>query len=210
MPGAGRPARIDLDGTTGGGPVKVDIPDGFWQLEANENPQPISPLAESFFLEALTAGCRHVMAELGFLAEALEYRAIGGWAYNSVIPFTGDEHAVAERIGRAHDAVATDLAGRYLQRYEDEWRPWLLRRREELGRIDLTALDEAALDEHVQETVDFLFAATDVHILLHASNILMLGELNFVCRDLLGWSEQQVVDLLIGLSPASREPAQRL
>jgi rifampicin phosphotransferase len=210
MPGAEEFATIDLDGTTGGGPVKVDVPDGFWSLEANENPQPISPMAESFFLEALTAGCRHIMAELGFLGEALEYRAIGGWVYNSVIPFTGDEHAVAERLGRAHDAVATDLAGRYLQRYEDEWRPWLLRRREELGRIDLTALDEAALDEHVQETVDFLFAATDVHILLHASNILMLGELNFACRDLLGWSEQQVVDLLIGLSPASREPAQRL
>ncbi|HKY76686.1 MAG TPA: PEP-utilizing enzyme, partial [Acidimicrobiia bacterium] len=50
----------------------------------------------------------------------------------------------------------------------------------------------------------------DVHLLLHASNALMLGELTFACRDLLGWSEQQVFDMVCGLSPASTEPAQRL
>jgi phosphohistidine swiveling domain-containing protein len=192
------------------GPVKVDVPDGFWELEANENPQPISPMAESFFLEALTSGARHVFAELGILAEAAEWRAIGSWVYLRTIPFAGDEQAVAERLGRAHDAVTTDLAGRYLQRWEEEWRPWLLRRRDELGRVDLTALDHPALDDHVQEAVGFLLAATDVHMLLHASNALMLGELTFACRDLLGWSEQQVFDLVSGLSPASTEPAQHL
>jgi pyruvate,water dikinase len=210
MPGAERFATIDVDGTTGGGPVKVDVPDGFWELEANENPQPISPMAESFFLEALTAGARHLFAEVGMLAETAEWRAIGGWVYVRTIPFAGDEQAVAERLGRTHDAVATDLAGRYLQRWEEEWRPWLLRRRNELGRINLTALDDAALDEHVGEAVAFLFAATDVHMLLHASNALMLGELAFACRDLLGWSEQQVFDMVSGLSAASTEPAQRL
>jgi len=159
--------------------VKVDVPDGFWQLEANENPQPISPMAESFFLEALSAGTRHLFAETGMLAETAEWRAIGGWVYLRTIPFAGDEQAVAERLGRAHDAVATDLAGRYLQRWEDEWRPWLLRRRAELGGVDLSALDDAALDDHLGDAVAFLFAATDVHMLLHASNALMLGEVQF-------------------------------
>ncbi len=190
--------------------MKVDVPDGFWELEANENTQPISPMAESFFLEALTAGVRHLFAEIGMLAETGEWRAIGGWVYLRTIPFAGDEQAIAERLGRAHDAVTTDLAGRYLQRWEEEWRPWLLRRRDELGRIDLTGLDDAALDDHVGEAVAFLFAATDVHMLLHASDALMLGELTFACRDLLGWSEQQVFDMVSGLSPASTEPAQRL
>jgi pyruvate,water dikinase len=209
MAEAGRFATIEVDGATGGGPVKVDVPDGFWALEANENPQPISPMAESFFLEALTAGCRHILAELGFLAETMEYRAIGGWVYTGIIPFAGDEQAVAERLGRAQDAVASDLAGRYLQRWEEEWKPWLLRRREELGGVDLAGQEDSALDDHLQETVAFLFAATDVHVLLHASNALMLGELTFACRDLLGWSEQQVFDM-VGGSPASTEPAQRL
>jgi len=190
--------------------VKVDVPDGFCELEANENTQPISPMAESFFLEALTAGARHTFAEMGFLAETAEWRAIGGWVYVRMIPFAGDEQAVGERLGRAYDAVATDLAGRFLQRWEEEWRPWLLRRREELGRIDLTGLDDAALDDHVGEAVAFLFAATDVHMLLHASDALMLGELTFACRDLLGWSEPQVFDMVSGLSPASTEPAQQL
>jgi pyruvate,water dikinase len=190
--------------------VNIEVPDGFWKLETNENPQPISPMAESFFLEALTAGARHLFAELGVLADAAEWRAIGGWVYVGTVPFAGDEQGVAERLSRAHDAVTTDLAGRYLRRWEEEWRPWLLRRRHELGRIDLTGLDDAALNDHVQEAVDFLLAATDVHMLLHASNALMLGELTFACRDLLGWSEPQVFDMVSGLSPASTEPAQRL
>jgi len=190
--------------------MKIDIPDGFWELEANENPQPISPMAESFFLEALTEGARHLFAEVGILAETAEWRAIGGWVYTRTIPFSGDEQAVAERLARTHDAVATDLAGRLLRRWEEEWRPWVLRRRDELGAIDVTAVDDAALDEHVQQAVAFLFAATDVHMLLHASNALILGELTFACRDLLGWSESQVFDMVSGLSPASTEPAQRL
>lgn len=190
--------------------MKVNVPEGFWQLEANENPHPISPMAESFFLEALTEGARHLFAEVGLLAETGEWRAIGGWVYLRTIPFAGDEEAVAERLGRAPEAIATDLAGRYLQRWEEEWRPWLLRRRDELGRIDLTTVDDAALEDHLGEVVAFLFAATDVHMLLHASNALMLGELTFACRDLLGWSEQQVFDLVSGLSAASTEPGQRL
>ena len=190
--------------------MKVDIPDGFWQLESNENPHPISPMAESFFLEALTAGARHLFAEIGILAETAEWRAIGGWVYVQTVPFAGDEEALAERLGRTQDAVTADLAGRYLQRWEHEWRPWLLRRREELGSVELSALDDGALDEHLAETVGFLFAATDVHMLLHASNALMLGEFAFACRELLGWSEQQVFEVLSGLSLASTEPAQRL
>jgi pyruvate,water dikinase len=188
----------------------VVVPEGFWELESNENPQPISPMAESFFLEALTSGAGHLLAELGMLAEAVEWKALNGWVYVRTVPLSGDDGAVAERIGRSVGAVHDDLAGRYLQRWHDEWRPWLLRRRHELGSVDLATLSDGDLDGHVGDVVAFLFAATDVHMLLHGSNALMLGELVFACRDLLGWSEQQAFDLLSGSSAASTEPAQRI
>src|SRR5690349_2646127 len=91
------------------GRAATDTPDGFWQRESNENPQPISPMAESFFLDALTAGTRHAFAELGILAEAAEWRAIGRWVYLRTIPFAGDDEAVAERLDRARAAVHDDL-----------------------------------------------------------------------------------------------------
>ena len=188
----------------------VEVPEGYWEREANENPEPISPMAESFFLEALTAGARHFFAELGMLADTAEWRAIDGWVYVRSIPFAGDEDAVAERLGRCVEAVHDDVPGRYLQRWQAEWRPWLLRRRHELRRVDLTGLDDDGLDAHLGEVIAFLFAATDVHMLLHGSNALMLGELAFTGRDLLGWSEPQVFDLVSGSSAASTEPAQRL
>jgi pyruvate,water dikinase len=201
--------RVPMSSETGG-VTPIEVPEGFWEREANENPEPISPMAESFFLDALTAGARHVFAEIGMLADAAEWRAIGGWVYVGTIPLAGDETAVAERLGRGIDALQHDVAGRYLQRWDDEWRPWLLRRREELGRVDLAALTDDELDAHLGEVIAFLVAATDVHMLLHASNALMLGELAFAGRDLLGWSEPQVFDLVSGSSAASTEPAQRL
>jgi phosphohistidine swiveling domain-containing protein len=191
-------------------PVAVDVPEGYWELEASENPAPISPMAESIFLPALTAGVRHLFAEMGILADTAEWRAIGGWVYVGNIPLAGDERALGERVDRCVEAVQDDVPGRYVQRWEAEWRPWLLRRRDELGRVDLAALDDAGLDAHVGEVVTFLFAATDVHVLLHGSNAVMLGELAFAGRDLLGWSEPQIFDLLSGTSVASTEPAQRL
>jgi len=195
----------------GGHPVNnVDVPQGYWELELHENPQAISPMAESFYLEALTAGARHVLAEFGMLVETVEWRAIGGWVYLRTVPFEGDEQAVNERIGRAIEAVEGDLAGRYVQRWEREWRPWLLRRRAELRSVDVAGLDDGELDEHLGEVMAFLFAATDIHLLLHGSNALMLGELAFACRDLLKWSERQAFDLVCGSSPASTEPSHRL
>jgi pyruvate,water dikinase len=186
------------------------VPEGFWELESSQNPEPISPMAASFFLEALTAGTRHLFAEIGMLAEAAEWKAIGGWVYLRSIPFTGDEQAMAARLERCREAVEDDLAGRYLQRWDEQWRPWLDRRAEDLGQVDLGTLDERGLAEHLAEVIEFVFAATDVHMLLHGSNALMLGELAFACRDLLDWDEPQVFELLCGTSSASTEPARRL
>lgn len=183
------------------------VPDGFWVLEVSQNPQPISPMAESFFLDTLTAGARHILADLGLLLDGVEWRSIGGWVYTRSIPFTGD---LAERLSRCAESIEGDLAGTYVRRWHAEWRPWLGQRSADLADVDLEALDDAALAAHVAETVAFTFAAMDVHMLLHGSNALMLGELAFACRDLLGWDEAQTLDLVCGLSPESSEPARRL
>jgi phosphohistidine swiveling domain-containing protein len=188
----------------------IEVPEGFWELESSQNPEPISPMAESFFLDALTAAARHLFAEAGILAEGAEWRAFGGWVYLRTVPFAGDEQAMGERIGRCIEALEGDLAGRYLARWHDEWRPWLHRRAGELAQVDRASLDDAALDDHLGDVVAFLFAATDVHLLLHGSNALMLGELAFACGELLGWTEAQVFDLVSGSSTACTEPARRL
>lgn len=188
----------------------IEVPDGFWALESSQNPEPISPMAASFFLEALTEGFRHLFAEIGMLAETAECKAIGGWVYVRTIPFAGDEQAMAARLERCREAVDDDLAGRYLQRWDEQWRPWLDRRADDLGGVNLVGLDEHGLAEHLREVIEFVFAATDVHMLLHASNSLILGELAFACRDLLDWDEPQVFELLCGTSAASTEPARRL
>ncbi len=188
---------------------QVHVPEGFWHRESSENPEPISPMGE-VFLDAMSTSARHLVGELGLLVETIEWRSLGGWVYLRAVPFAGDEKQLAERIGRGVDAVANDLGARYLDRWEQEWRPWLRRRSAELDAVDMSGLDPQALDDHLEAIVSFLYAATDVHVLLHASNALLLGELAFACRDLLGWSDAQTMDLVSGSSSASTDPARSL
>ncbi|HEY3603437.1 MAG TPA: PEP-utilizing enzyme [Sporichthyaceae bacterium] len=188
----------------------VAIPGGYWELEASENPAPISPMAGSFYLDALTAGVRHLCSELGLLLDTAQWREIGGWVYLQSVPFVADEAAIGERLGRCVEAVESDLTDRYLDRWDQEWRPWLVRRAAELDAVDRGACDDKELAAHLDEVVAFVFAATDVHCLLHGPNATMLGELVAVCTQLLNWSEAQALDLVSGTSTASTEPAARL
>jgi rifampicin phosphotransferase len=50
----------------------------------------------------------------------------------------------------------------------------------------------------------------DVHFRLHGALGMVLGELAFACRDLLGWDETRMFSLLSGTSTTSTEPARAL
>jgi rifampicin phosphotransferase len=66
----------------------------------------------------------------------------------------------------------------------------------------------------VAEHLDALLALCDdcvrVHFLLHGAMVMVLGEFAFTCRDLLGWEDRRMLELLNGLSEMSSEPARRL
>ena len=172
-----------------------DTPEGFWQLESTENPEPISPSAESFFLAAMTAAMRHLCAEAGLLLEGAEWRSIGRWVDFLAIPFLGDEQAMGNGSPAASTPSMTTWPDGTWNAGTPSGGPGSNGGLANSGTSTANA-DDAQLDAHLQDVIGFLFAATDVHILLHGSNALMLGELAFACRDLLKWDEQQVFDLV--------------
>lgn len=188
--------------------VPVEPPGGFWQREGSHFPRPLSPFGRSLPGILGGGGLRAMFAEFGFLAEKIDFREIGGWVYQSMIPLAPDE--VGPRVQRAVEAIRSDRAGQTMQRWYDEWRPELAQRIAELRAVDLPALDDQALDAHVGRVLDLIGVAVERHFLLNGAYVLMLAEFVFTARDLLGWDDRPALDALAGLSEQSSEPTRGL
>ena len=148
-----------------------------------------------------------MFAELGALPAVLEWREIGGWVYIGLIP-PGDD--AAQRIVTSIRTVDDDHAGASIRRWHGEWRPRLQARADELRAVDPRTFDDAGCVVHYRSTLEHLADALVVHFLVHGAGALILAELAFTCRDLLGWDDQATLALLAGLSPASTELADGL
>ena len=192
-------------------PVPVEVPAGYWRRERTHCPRPMSPFFRGG-LAVVNENFANAFSELGAVADTLEYREIGGWVYTRMVPLGGVENQppspelLQARAERARETVRSD-------RYVDSIDEWPQRRSEyaaEVARlrdVDLATLDDQGLAEHLGEIMEFAVGAWNLHLLFHGIGALMLADLAFTCRDLLGWDEARALTLLTGLSKASSEPA---
>ncbi len=207
-------------------PVPVEPPPGFWQREASHAPQPHSPMNRSLFFPLRNAAMKHMFDEFSLLLETMEFREIGGWEYTRLVPLGGKDRPappawlmpllirvvpqMRSRIKQMVEVLRSDKPGRFIRRWYAEWQPSLITGITELRDVDVTTLSDEALDEHIAAVIAFAFESADVHFPLHAPLAIILGDLAFTCRDLLGWDEGQTFELMSGLSEKSTEPARRL
>ena len=192
-------------------PVPVEVPAGYWRRERTHCPRPLSPFFRGG-LDLVTQTFGYAFSELGSLADTLEYREIGGWAYSRMVPPGGVEdqppspELLRERTERALDTVRSDRFADYIDRWP-QWRLEYIAGVARLRDVDLVALDDQGLAEHLGEVFAFSIDTWNFHFLMHGIGALMLADLAFTCRDLLGWDDAKALALLGGLSHASSEPA---
>lgn len=202
---------MDTDSLTPVDLSPVEVPPGFWRRERTHCPKPMSPLARGV-LPIVTECFRRAFAELGVVADTLEYREIGGWIYTGVVPLGGgegdppDPTLVRERAERALETVRSARFVAYADRWP-QWRSESMAGVARLRKVDLAALDDQALAGHVSEIMEFSIPVFDLHFLLHCIGAMMLADLALTCRELLGWDDARALELLGGLSTASTEPA---
>lgn len=206
-------------------PVPVQPPPGFWQREASHYPQPLSPMFR-FLLAPFNASAKRAMNDFSVLVEGIEFKEIGGWVYQRMVPLGGKDSPVPpawlmplliriipqirSRIKGAVEAVRTDKAGAYIDRWYTEWKPEQIARIRKLRDVDLAGLSDEGLDSQISDVVSFFERSLDIHALLNGAVIVSLGEIAFVCKNLMGWDDKKTLDLFSGLSERSSAPARRL
>lgn len=207
-------------------PVPVEVPPGYWEREASHAPRPLTPFTSSFWHDVTTEGLRVGLGAFGLLIETIEFRSIGGWTYVRFVPLGGRDRpappswmmpilirvmpSLRTRVRQCTDAMRGNLPDEMIARWYDEWRPMLDRRLTELRQVPLADLGDEELLDHLGDAVAFVREASRIHFTLHVAMAFSLHELSSTSREILGWEDNRVWDLVAGTSYMSTEPARRL
>ena len=156
-------------------------------------------------------------------ADTVAFEDIGGWRYTRVVPLVdrgGPQPPpwllpllfrvlppMRRRAATAVAAVQADVPGQLIERWYTKWRAGLGARAAALRAAELTTLTDENLSQHLDAAIALADDGARIHFRLHAALTVTLGELADTCRELLGWGDDQIFDLLSGTSTASTEPA---
>jgi rifampicin phosphotransferase len=203
----------------------IEVPDGYWQREITHFPRPTSVMVRDI-LDTHNAEFRQMCTRYGLLVDGVEIRLIGGWAYARVVPLGGKDQPpppawlmwlllrtapqLRRRIQSCKRAIRSDLHGRDIDRWYDEWRPSLSSRLHALASVELSEISDEELATHVFSIERLVAHCLHVHFQLHGAMMFVLAEFLFACSDLLGWDDQRAFTLLNGLSQMSTEPSREL
>jgi rifampicin phosphotransferase len=205
--------------------VPVEVPEGFWVRESSHSALPWTRMTREV-LASRNPGLRQWVSDTGLLFDTAEVRDVNGWEYLRIVPLGGKEPpplpawvlpiafrvvpAVRRRNRQAAAAARDDLPMRLVRRWSAQWRPQLTERMAVLRGVDLSPLDDAALEAHLRATLDLAAEGHLVHFRLHGALMMVLGDLAETCRELLGWPDDRWLDLVAGTSVTSTAPGRAL
>ena len=207
-------------------PVPIKVPGGYWRREASHSPKPWTPMFRSVFAATRIRALGAMFTTFGLPADTMQFREIGGWYYLRMRPFGGriaSRRAAAaiplllkiapplrRRVRAILASLQDDVAGQLIERWYHSWQPDLNARAAAIGAVDLANLDDSELAQHTGHALELVESGCEVHYMLHGALGVILADLVFTCRELLGWTDAEAFDMLSGLSTMSTEPAHRL
>lgn len=206
-------------------PIDFEIPPGYWEHDASHSPT-ASYSIDSFIPSLVEEAIDSWAIEFGYLFDGIEFRDIGGWLYNRLVPLGGREGPelpgwlmwvlvrtvpmIRKRLAMAREAVRTDKAGQFIDRWYDTWLPELAAFIEEIKAVDLSALTDRDLVAHISDVRRLCTRGVEIHILLHGALAIILYEMVTTCERLLGWDMATTLETVRGTSYKSTEPGRRL
>jgi phosphohistidine swiveling domain-containing protein len=194
-----------------GGPVEEmwKAPgDGFWELELLHFPRPVPWCFQRVFADAASQGLGESLARYGVPLLELRFEYVHDRMYQQVVPVMD-----ADELARRSEVATAVYAERRWRQDARVWRDITLPARVatnlERQRVDLTALDDAALDAELTAVLDNLRSGVLEHMRLVFAVDSCVGD--YVARaDEWGVSTDRLLRLLVGTSPLAREAARLL
>lgn len=210
-------------------PIEPDLEvpdDGTWTKDVAHYPEAMSPFGASVYLPALDAGIRNMCSEFGLLVEGVDNVSLGGEVYGKVTPVGGKEGPpppwwlmgvltrvvppLRERVKAARGAIESGSLEELPRRWEEEWRDAFKAEIEERRSVDLESLTDDEMIEELEKAKDLLHRGQLLHFRLFIPYVVGVHRLVEVSERLLGWTTDETMRLLSGLSEASSEPAREL
>lgn len=206
-------------------PEIVPPAEGFWEKDEEHYPMPLTPFGASVYLPAVEHGLAAMLDTWGLPMEAVLQRSIGGEIYSRAVPLGGKDRKVppwwvvwvatrlAPPLRRRAKRTDRALRDRLPERLVEGWpgsREEFRRDAAALRAVDLRALADERLLEHMEGVLGLLRRGEAAHFLLVPAYGIAVYELGKACEELLGWTPVETLALLAGNSEASSEPGRAL
>ena len=201
---------------------------GTWEIDRSHYDSAITPISESVMGRGAEAAYQKLFGVLGVPAKGVEMREVKGFIYSRIVPYFGGDSDSTKQppewlvklVFRLHPEMrrreklsAEALEGEGSRKTIADWqariRPHYVERNLAYQRMDLSALDDAALGAHVDELVAYLRETCEEHHRLHGYDLGPLALFVVACRDW-GIDVSDALDALTGASPSTTEPRRQV
>jgi pyruvate,water dikinase len=210
-------------------PTSRPNPKTAWERSDAFFPDPITPLAYSAWMPTHTEATGRAFELLGIPSGGMAHGYYWGRVYDRIIPLIGGESdakglppapilrlvmrvhpGFRARMKTAATAARTDLPIRFIEAWEQEGRDRIRSRTRELRSIDLAALADGELADHLSDIRGHAFECGLEHFKLVFGGWVLVGQLGMLARDLAGWEPERVIDLVQGHGEATRAEGEAL
>ena len=199
---------------------------GTWELDSSHFTAP-GPIIRGLMEHSFERGFTQVMDMFGSPLRTMSMAWVNGRFYRRMVPLVGGGidlpappapvlklvtrlHPVFRRRERkAKQTFESKAWMSELALWESEWKPALITRNQQLTDVDVAALDDAALAEHLDAAHDHVRDGMTLHFRLHGSDMGPLGHLMVHLEDW-GLRRDDTFGALVAASPATREPRVQL
>jgi pyruvate,water dikinase len=200
---------------------------GTWDLDASHCSPAPGPIQRGIYESSLGRGMGEGFANFGAPLRTMEMRWVNGKFYRRLVPLVGGDRDVpappapvlwlATRLHpafrraekRAKESFETKRWRAELQRWEDEWKPALVKANLAFADVDVAELRDDELADHLAALHAHVVENATLHFRLHVSDMGPLGDLMVHLEDW-GLHRDDTFRALIAASPATREPAAQL
>ena len=174
---------------------------GSWQLDSAHVPRPWTRFQQEIHAPSLSAGFRAMTRRYGLLVDDLNWSFVNGFAYFS--PGPAPEAEVPERIAAAERAFAERIWRDDRERWDAGLKPASIAAHRRLQAVDPTALDTAALLDHLDRVRDHQRRMIEQHHRMNGAAFIPVGDFLAHAIEWTGLPGATVLALARGSAPES-------